>query len=46
MVFQSPGDSMKGPNVNAIRVMEPTDAYPNGYIRIYNSLGQPVTLEA
>jgi hypothetical protein len=28
--------------MNSIRIMGPTDRYPNGYVRVYNSEGNPV----
>jgi RHS repeat-associated protein len=39
IVFQQPG--AEG-NADSIRIMEPTELYPNGYAVVYNSLGQPV----
>lgn len=40
-VWQAPGSSG---NSNMIRVMEPTERYPNGYVRFYNERGQPIDL--
>jgi hypothetical protein len=39
IVFQPPGAER---NNNAIKIMEPTEEHPNGYVRIYNSHHQPV----
>lgn len=39
LVFQRGGASG---NADMIRVMEPTAKYQNGYVRVYNSLGQPL----
>ncbi|WP_329456349.1 WXG100-like domain-containing protein [Streptomyces sp. NBC_01497] len=41
VVFQRPG--AEG-NADMIRVMDPTPRYPDGYIRAYNDLGQPVDI--
>ena len=41
IVFQRPG--AKG-NADSIRVGGANSRYPNGYVRIYNSHGQPVDL--
>jgi hypothetical protein len=39
IVFQRPGATG---NADMIRVMDPTPSYADGYIRVYNSSGQPV----
>ena len=41
-VFQRPGAIG---NEDMVRVMEPTDLYPNGYVRFYNEHGQPIGLD-
>ena len=40
-VWQRPGATG---NADMVRVMEPTDLYPNGYARFYNQHGQPLNL--
>jgi hypothetical protein len=39
IVFQKPGSTG---NDNMIRIMDPTPTYPNGYVRAYNDIGQPL----
>jgi hypothetical protein len=39
LVYQRPGATG---NADSIRIMEPTDKSPSGYVRVYNSHGQPV----
>jgi hypothetical protein len=39
IVFQKPGSSG---NQNMIRIMGPNSQNPNGYVRIFNSKGEPV----
>lgn len=40
-VWQTPGATG---NANMVRVMEPTNQYPNGYARFYSQFGQPINL--
>jgi Putative T7SS secretion signal domain len=41
-VYQRPGADG---NNDMVRVMDPTNRYPNGYVRFYNEHGQPVGLD-
>jgi RHS repeat-associated protein len=40
-VYQAPGPHVHK-DANSFRVMDPTDMYPNGYVRFYNQIGQPI----
>lgn len=40
-VWQAPGALG---HADAIRIMDPTDRYPNGYVRFHNAHGQPLDL--
>ena len=41
-VYQRPGAAN---SADMIRIMEPTTQYPHGYVRFYNSHGQPIDLD-
>ncbi len=41
-VWQKPGATG---NSSSVRVMEPTDRYPDGYVRYYNENNQPIGLD-
>ena len=41
-VWQKPGSTR---NSDMIRIMEPTQPYPYGYVRFYNKTGQPIGLD-
>lgn len=42
IVHQRPGATG---NSDAVRVMNPTSRYPDGYVRYYNGRGQPIGLD-
>jgi hypothetical protein len=45
-VFREPGTSYEADkNANTIRVMEATERYPNGYVRVYNSANQAINYQ-
>lgn len=41
IVWQAPGEAG---DAHMIRIMDPTDRYPNGYVRFHNAHGQPLDL--
>lgn len=41
VVWQDPASTG---NANSFRIADPTPQYPNGYVRFYNSGGQPIDL--
>ena len=42
VVWQRPGSAG---NADLIRIMAPTERYPDGYARFYNRFGQPIDLD-
>jgi hypothetical protein len=42
VIYQKPGSFG---NANSIRIMWPTASNPQGYLRYYNSLGQPLDVD-
>lgn len=44
VIFQKPGPLLH-PDAYMIRIMDPTNRYPDGYIRVHNKYGQPIGLD-